>query len=157
VALFCHYFYFFILSLLHLLTTFGPPQHTPTSASRQNLFAPLVLRFRRENIRYNKKYTACLLVWGKDSYTERFLALLPCTYVLQPTLVHLYQNHSLLPSSLTIVASASLRLLYSFLYSEYMNYIQVLYFLLFPYAFHVHSLLILWCMSNNIAAFSLGL
>jgi hypothetical protein len=31
-----------------------------------------------------------LLVGDRDSYTERFLALLPCTYVLQSTLVHLY-------------------------------------------------------------------
>jgi hypothetical protein len=30
-----------------------------------------------------------LLVWDKDSYTERFLALLPCTSVLQPELVQL--------------------------------------------------------------------
>jgi hypothetical protein len=26
-----------------------------------------------------------LLVWDKDSHTERFLALLPCSCVLQPT------------------------------------------------------------------------
>jgi hypothetical protein len=39
-----------------------------------------------------------LLVCGKDSYTERFLVLLPCTCVLQPTLVHFYQASSLLPS-----------------------------------------------------------
>jgi hypothetical protein len=32
-----------------------------------------------------------LLVWDKDSYTERFLALLPCTCVLQPLLINLYQ------------------------------------------------------------------
>jgi hypothetical protein len=35
-----------------------------------------------------------LLVWDKD--TERFLVLLPCTCVLQPRLVHLYQNCLLL-------------------------------------------------------------
>jgi hypothetical protein len=28
-----------------------------------------------------------LLVWDKDSYTERFLVLLPCTCVLQPELL----------------------------------------------------------------------
>jgi hypothetical protein len=49
-----------------------------------------------------------LLVWDKDSYTERFLALLPCTCVLQPTLVHLYQTSSLLPNPLPEVTSASL-------------------------------------------------
>jgi hypothetical protein len=57
------------------------------------------------------------LVWYKDSYTERFLVLLPCTSVLQPTLVHFYQTSSLLPGPLPIVASANLRLLYSLLYS----------------------------------------
>jgi hypothetical protein len=32
-----------------------------------------------------------LLVWDKDSYTERFLTLLPCTCVLEPKLIHLYR------------------------------------------------------------------
>jgi hypothetical protein len=74
-----------------------------------------------------------LLLWVKDSYTERFLALLPCTCELQPTLVHLCQTSSLLPGPLPIVASASLRLLYSLLYSEHINHIQVLGFLPFLY------------------------
>jgi hypothetical protein len=78
----------------------------------------------RENIRDNNKNIAFFLVWDKDSYTERFLVLLPCTCVLQPTLVHLYQTTSLLLSSLPIVASASLRLLYSLLCSEHINHIQ---------------------------------
>jgi hypothetical protein len=55
---------------------------------------------------------AFLLVWDKDSYAEKFLALLPCTFVLQPKLVHLYQTSSLLPRPLPIVATVSLRLLY---------------------------------------------
>jgi hypothetical protein len=50
--------------------------------------------------------------WDKDSYIERFLALLPCSCVLQPELVHLYQTSSLLAGHLHIVASVSLRLLY---------------------------------------------
>jgi hypothetical protein len=70
-----------------------------------------------------------LLAWGKDSYAERFLELLPCTCVLQPTLVHHYQTFSLLPSPLPIVASASLRLLYSLLNGEHINHTQVLGFL----------------------------
>jgi hypothetical protein len=53
-----------------------------------------------------------LLVWDKDSHPERFLALLPCTCVLPPTLVHLSQTSSLLSGALSIVASASLRLFY---------------------------------------------
>jgi hypothetical protein len=48
--------------------------------------------------------------------------LLPCSCILQPKLVHLYQTSSLLPSHLTIVASVSLRLLYSLLYSGHIKY-----------------------------------
>jgi hypothetical protein len=55
-----------------------------------------------------------LLAWNKDSYTERFLALLPSTCVLQHKSVHLYQTSSLLPGHPPIVASASLRLLISY-------------------------------------------
>jgi hypothetical protein len=63
--------------------------------------------------------------------------LLPCTSVLQPTLVHLCQTSSLLPGPLPIVASASLRLLYSLLNSEHINHIQVLGFLsFFPCVFY---------------------
>jgi hypothetical protein len=61
---------------------------------------------KRKNRRDNKKDVAFLLVWDKDSYTERFLGLLSCTCVLQPTLVHLYQTFSLLLGPLPIVASA---------------------------------------------------
>jgi hypothetical protein len=65
--------------------------------------------------------------------------LLPCTCVLQPELIHLYQTSSLLPGPLPIEASVSLRLLYSFLYREHINHIQVLGFLPFPYLSRVHS------------------
>jgi hypothetical protein len=46
-----------------------------------------------------------LLVWHKDSYTEKLLALFPCTCILQPKLVHLYQISSLLPGHLPTVTS----------------------------------------------------
>jgi hypothetical protein len=98
-----------------------------------------------------------LLVWDKGSYIETFLLLLPCTCVLQSTLVHLYQTSSLLPGLLPIVASANLRLLYSLLYREHINHIQVLGFLPFPYPSHAHSPPSVWPMSNNITAFVLGL
>jgi hypothetical protein len=39
-----------------------------------------------------------LLVWDKDSYTERFLALLPGTSVLQSELIHLYITTTQSPS-----------------------------------------------------------
>jgi hypothetical protein len=72
-------------------------------------------------------------------------------------LVHLYQTSSLLPSHLPIVASASLRLLYSLLYIVYIKHFQVLGFLPFPYSSCTCSPLNVWPMSNNIAAFVLGL
>jgi hypothetical protein len=126
---------------------------TPRLRCGLNLFSPLVLWFCwRENISENKKDTVFLLVWDKDVYTERFLALLPCTCVLQPTLVHLYQTVSLLPGPLPIVTSASLRLLYSLLYSENINHFQVLGFLPFPYSSCVHSPLSVSLMSNYITA-----
>jgi hypothetical protein len=90
-------------------------------------------------MRHTKKDKLFLLVWDEDSYTERFLALLPCTYVLQPTSVHLCQTSSLLPGCLPIVASAILRFLYSLLNREHINHIQVLGFLAFPYFSHACS------------------
>jgi hypothetical protein len=76
----------------------------------------------------------------------------PCIHVLQPTLVHLYQASSLLPSSLPIVASASLRLPYLLPYSVHINHIQVLGFLPFPYSSCAQSPLSVWPVSNNITA-----
>jgi hypothetical protein len=73
-----------------------------------------------------------LLLWDKDSYTERFLGLLTCTCVLQPELIHLYQTSSLLPGHLPIVTSVILRLLYFLLYSAHIKHFQVLGFLPFP-------------------------
>jgi hypothetical protein len=96
-----------------------------------------------------------LLVWDKDTYTERFLILLPCICVLQLVLIYLYQTSSLLLSPLPIVTSNCLRLLYSVLYSEHFNYIQVLGFLPFP--MRSQSPLSVWPMSNNISTFVLGL
>jgi hypothetical protein len=57
--------------------------------------------------------------------------LLPCICILQPILVHLYQTSSPLPGPFLIVASISLRLFYSLLYSGHINHIQVLGFLPF--------------------------
>jgi hypothetical protein len=137
---------------IHYLATSLPP------ASGRNLFHHLVLWLcRRKNIKDNKKNMVVLLVRDKESYTERFLALLPCTCVLQLTLVLLYQTSSLFPYPFPIVALASLRLLYLLLYSEHINYIQVLGFPPFPYSSHVHSPLSVWPVFNNIIVFILGL
>jgi hypothetical protein len=98
-----------------------------------------------------------LLVWDEDSCTGRLLVLLPCICVFQPTLVHLYQTSSLLPSPLPIVASADLGLLYSLLYSGHINHIQVFDFLPLPCPSCARSPLSVWPMSDNIIAFVLGL
>jgi hypothetical protein len=110
-----------------------------------------------KNLRDKKKDISFLLVWDKDSYTERFLVLLPCTCVLQPTLVCFYQTSSLLPGPLPIVSAASLRLLYLFPNSEHINHIQVLGFLFFLYFSCVCPALSEWPMANIITAFVLGL
>jgi hypothetical protein len=57
-----------------------PLAHSPT-ASRQNPICPLVLRFCWRESKDDKD-KMCLPIWNKDSYTERFLALLPWTCVL---------------------------------------------------------------------------
>jgi hypothetical protein len=103
-----------------------PLPQTPTPlTSRQNLFCPFLQFCWRENIRDNKKDIAFLLV-DITIATQRFLALLPCTCVLQPKLVPLYLTSSLLPGHLPIVTSASLRLLYLFLYNELLIFPRML-------------------------------
>jgi hypothetical protein len=137
---------------------YSPPKPLPDPHFWAEPVLPCFLRLGwRENIGNNKKDIAFLLVWDKDSYTERFLVLLPCTCVLQPTLVHLCQTSSLHPGPLLKVASASFRLLYSLLYSEHINHIQALDFLPFLYSSCGHSSLNMWPMYNNITALILGL
>jgi hypothetical protein len=127
-------FYFIILSFtymcIHCLSHLLPHLPVPPFASWQNLFHPFLIWFCWiENVRKTKLH---LLVWNKDSYRKRFLAWLTCTCVLQPILVRLYQTSWILPGPLPIMTSATLRLLYSFLYSEHINHIQVLGFFPFP-------------------------
>jgi hypothetical protein len=104
----CHtqpYVEYFIYSYHMCTRCLGHPSlPSPTPASGQNLFCLLVLWFCwRENIRDNKKDTVFLLVWDKDSCTERVLVLLSHTCVLQPTLALLCQTsifcnmHRILP------------------------------------------------------------
>jgi hypothetical protein len=127
---------------------------------RQNLFCPPLQLCWREDIRDNKKDKAYLLFWDKDSYTERFLALFPCTCVLQPNpnwFISTRPLHYFTTSQSPIVTSVSLRLLYLLLYSRHIKHFQVLVFLPFPWSSCTHSLLSVWPMSNNITAFVLGL
>jgi hypothetical protein len=147
------FFFFTIFIFTYMCIHYLPPQNTPLF--RQNLLCPLVLWFcGRENMRDNKKNIVLLLVCNKDIYTERFLVLLPCICVLQPILVHLYQTSSLLPSPFLIVASATLRFLYSLLYNEHINHIQVLSFLLIRYSSCARSPFSVWTISNNISVFA---
>jgi hypothetical protein len=139
-------FFLLLFFFLHLLTCVyiacANPSHPQAPSSRQNLFCPLLRFCWRENLSNSKKDIVFLIIWDEDSYTERRLVLLPCTCVLQTTLFHFYQTSLLLPGPLTVVPSASLRLLYLLLYSEHINHIQVLGFLLFPYSSDVFS----WCV-----------
>jgi hypothetical protein len=63
---------------------------------------------------------------------------------------HLYQTTLLFPGSLPIVTSATLRLLYSLLYSEHIDHNQVLSFLPFPSFSHVHSPLSVWTINESV-------
>jgi hypothetical protein len=92
--------------------------------------SPVLPFCRRKNIKEKKGNMEFLLIWDKDSYTGRFLMLFPCIYILHPQLVHLYQSSLLLISSLPMLAPASLRFLYSFLYTKHINCIQVFFNLL---------------------------
>jgi hypothetical protein len=86
-----HKFFFFfglVVFFIHLFICayivgafLPPPSPITPLASRQNLLCPLLQFCWREDISDNKKDIAFLLVWDKDSYTERFPALLPCTCI----------------------------------------------------------------------------
>jgi hypothetical protein len=94
-----------------------------------------------------------LLVWDKDSYTKRVLALLPCTCVLQANLIHLYKTSLLLPDQLPIVTSVVLRFLYYLFSIEHIKHFQILGFL--PVPIPPVCVLSVWLMANNITAFVL--
>jgi hypothetical protein len=65
--------------------------HVPSSPCFwQILFCTLLWFCWRESIRDNKRDILFLLLWDKDSYTKRCLALFPCTCILQLTLVCFY-------------------------------------------------------------------
>jgi hypothetical protein len=81
------FIYSFIHMCIHCLGHLSPfplppcplPLPPISLTSRPNLFCPLLQLCWREDIGGNKKDIALLPVWDKDGYTERFLALLPCT------------------------------------------------------------------------------
>jgi hypothetical protein len=95
---------------------------------------------------------AFLLVLHKNSYTERFLALLSCICVLQPTL-QLFAT-SLSPSlsglcqfKVTIFAPLQ------WAHQPHLSFRIPYFFIILPCTFSIS----VWPMSNNIAAFVLGL
>jgi hypothetical protein len=149
-ALFLFYF-FFILLFSHLLTCVYIVWATSSLLpcyQAEPVPPSCSLILLKKNIRDNKKDIAFFssLRW-RQLYREiprQLYRLLPCICVWQCTLVHLYQTSLLLHSPIPIVASASLRLLYSLLYNEHINHIQVLGFLSFPYSSCVRSPLSVW-------------
>jgi hypothetical protein len=106
----------FIYSYVHtLFGTFLPPcpqcpPTPPTPSLPGRGCSALFSNFDEEKTSNNKEDIEVLLVWDKDSYSERFLALLPCTCVLQPKLIHLCLTSSLLPSHLPILTSVSFKI-----------------------------------------------
>jgi hypothetical protein len=83
---------------------FPLPHHTSHFQAKPVLpFSPILLKRRLSN----KEDKPFLLV---ELY--RFLALLPCTSVLHPELIHLYLTSSVLPDHLPILTSVALRFLY---------------------------------------------
>jgi hypothetical protein len=85
----------------HSLNPLPPPTLLIPLTLRQSLFCPLLQFCWRENIS-NRKDIAFLLDWDKESCTLRFLALLPCTCVLQHELVNLYETSYLHPGHLSL-------------------------------------------------------
>jgi hypothetical protein len=79
------FYYSFIHMCVHCLGHFSP-QHLPPHFQAAPVL-PLSLILLKTRHKHNKEDKVFLLV--KDSYTERFLALLSCTNVLQLTLIHL--------------------------------------------------------------------
>jgi hypothetical protein len=93
LVLFYFYFYYsFIHMCIHCLGHITPLPPSPilspsTSHFQAEPVLPLSQILLKKRHKHNKEDKVFLLV--KDSYTERFLALLSCTHVLQPMLIHL--------------------------------------------------------------------
>jgi hypothetical protein len=100
----------FIHMCIHCLGHFNllarvSPSPPFSLASRQNLFCPFFQFCWRETQAIIRQ--SVFASWDKDSYTERFLALLPCTSVIHRSLIF-----SLGPDHLPILTSVGLRFLY---------------------------------------------
>jgi hypothetical protein len=149
--------FLFIYSHVHIL--FGPflpllptassisPQ--PRLASRQSLFCPFLQFCWREDI-------SVFASWDKDSYTERFLALLPWTNVLQPKLIHLYLTFSPVLDPLPILTPVTLGFCIAPLQWGHQT-LSCFGFPTYPHTSHMCSPLITWLKSDNIGVFALDL
>jgi hypothetical protein len=84
-------FYFIIFTFIYMCIHYLG--HPPPPLSGRTCSTLSFSDFVEEKTWDYKKNIVFLLVWEKTNYTERFLALLPCTCVLQPTLVHLCSVH----------------------------------------------------------------
>jgi hypothetical protein len=115
--LFIFIFFSFLYSYVH--TLIGPflpsATHLLASTLKPSCFqaeavlssSPILLKRRHKQEERQTSFAS----WDKDSYTERFLALLPYTNVLQRKLIHLYLTFSLVPDHLPILTSVTLRFL----------------------------------------------
>jgi hypothetical protein len=80
--------YSFIHMCIHCLGHFSTLPLSPTQFQAGPVL-PLSLILLKNRHKHNKEDKAFFASWVKDKYTEIFLALLSCTHVLQPMLIHL--------------------------------------------------------------------
>jgi hypothetical protein len=97
------YLFIYLLLFIQLFICAYPPHF---QAEHVLPCSSILLKRKQEIIRK----TSFLLAWDKDRYTERFVALLPFTCIIQPKFVHLYQISSLLPGHLLIVSSVQFKI-----------------------------------------------
>jgi hypothetical protein len=157
------FFYSFIHMCIHCLGHFSPlyptlslSQH-PHLASRQSLFCPFIQFCWREDISNNKTDKEFLLLWDKHSCIERFLALLPCTSVLQSKLIHLYLTFSLLPRSPSHIGLCHFKVSVLAPLQWGHQTLSSFGFPTYPYSSRMCSPLSVWPKFNHIVAFALDL
>jgi hypothetical protein len=115
-------------------------------------FSPILLKSRHKQERQS-----VFASWDKDSYTERFLALVPCTSVLQPELIHLYLTFFTTSQSLSHIDLCRFKVTVLAPLQWGHQTLSSFGFPTFPYSSCMCSPLSIWLMSNNITAFVLDL
>jgi hypothetical protein len=84
----------------------------PTSLTCSWNCSAIFSNFVEEKIQAIIRKKSVFATWDKNSYTQRFLALLPCTSVLQSKLIHFYLTFLLVPDHLPKLTSVIFTLLY---------------------------------------------